>query len=103
MRLLHARPDHVGGCVRRWRTCPQRRRDPRIYERQSLPLRRLSQHRRRHPRGQDATSELIGMRPFAYERASSPEAALEAFDGERATAFLAGGTTLIDLMKLDVM
>jgi xanthine dehydrogenase YagS FAD-binding subunit len=43
------------------------------------------------------------MRPFAYERASSPEAALEAFDGERATAFLAGGTTLIDLMKLDVM
>ena len=43
------------------------------------------------------------MRPFAYERATSPDAALAAFKAERATAFLAGGTTLIDLMKLDVM
>jgi xanthine dehydrogenase YagS FAD-binding subunit len=43
------------------------------------------------------------MRPFAYERASSPEAALDAFQTDRPTAFLAGGTTLIDLMKLDVM
>lgn len=43
------------------------------------------------------------MRPFAYERAGSPEAALQASEGDRATAFLAGGTTLIDLMKLDVM
>jgi xanthine dehydrogenase YagS FAD-binding subunit len=43
------------------------------------------------------------MRPFVYERATSPEAALTAFKDDRATAFLAGGTTLIDLMKLDVM
>jgi xanthine dehydrogenase YagS FAD-binding subunit len=43
------------------------------------------------------------MRPFAYERATSPDAALAAVKDERATAFLAGGTTLIDLMKLDVM
>ena len=44
------------------------------------------------------------MRPFAYERATSPDAALAAFkEDERATAFLAGGTTLIDLMKLDVL
>jgi xanthine dehydrogenase YagS FAD-binding subunit len=43
------------------------------------------------------------MRPFAYERASSPEAALGAFRTDRPTAFLAGGTTLVDLMKLDVM
>jgi xanthine dehydrogenase YagS FAD-binding subunit len=43
------------------------------------------------------------MRPFAYERATSPDAALAAFNDERATAFLAGGTTLIDLMKLDVL
>lgn len=43
------------------------------------------------------------MRPFAYERANTPDAAIAAFDDERATAFLAGGTTLIDLMKLDVM
>ena len=43
------------------------------------------------------------MRPFAYERATSLDAALAAFTDERATAFLAGGTTLIDLMKLDVL
>jgi len=43
------------------------------------------------------------MRPFAYERATSPETALDAIKDDRATAFLAGGTTLIDLMKLDVM
>jgi xanthine dehydrogenase YagS FAD-binding subunit len=43
------------------------------------------------------------MRPFAYERANTPDAAVAAFDDARATAFLAGGTTLIDLMKLDVL
>src|SRR5688572_32973121 len=43
------------------------------------------------------------MRPFAYQRATSPDAAIAAFNDERATAFLAGGTTLIDLMKLDVL
>lgn len=43
------------------------------------------------------------MRPFVYERATSPAAALAAVKDERATAFLAGGTTLIDLMKLDVL
>ena len=43
------------------------------------------------------------MRPFAYERANSPDDAVAALDDARATAFLAGGTTLIDLMKLDVM
>jgi len=43
------------------------------------------------------------MRPFVYERTNSPDAAIAAFDDVRATAFLAGGTTLIDLMKLDVL
>jgi xanthine dehydrogenase YagS FAD-binding subunit len=43
------------------------------------------------------------MRPFAYERANSPETALAAADTGAASSFLAGGTTLIDLMKLDVM
>lgn len=46
------------------------------------------------------------MRPFAYERVDSPQAAVAAFanaasDGDR--QYLAGGTTLVDLMKLDVM
>jgi xanthine dehydrogenase YagS FAD-binding subunit len=45
------------------------------------------------------------MRPFAYQRVDSTEAALAAFvnasDVDR--QYLAGGTTLVDLMKLDVM
>jgi xanthine dehydrogenase YagS FAD-binding subunit len=51
------------------------------------------------------------MRPFAYIRASSPAAASQAAAGaggsmaptEAPVQFLAGGTTLLDLMKLDVM
>ncbi|MCW6510245.1 FAD binding domain-containing protein [Lichenifustis flavocetrariae] len=52
------------------------------------------------------------MRPFLYDRAASTESAPRAFDGlkeasliqGRAPAeYLAGGTTLLDLMKLDVM
>lgn len=41
------------------------------------------------------------MRTFAYEKASSPEAAVRNFDGT-VTRFIAGGTNLLDLMKLQV-
>ena len=53
VRLLHAGPDHVGDRLRRGGPCRNRRRNPRIHERQSLPLRRLSQHRRGDPRRRD--------------------------------------------------
>jgi xanthine dehydrogenase YagS FAD-binding subunit len=50
------------------------------------------------------------MRPFQHVRVDSAQAAVQAAAGARAssalqspTQFLAGGTTLIDLMKLDVM
>src|SRR5215470_8095453 len=49
------------------------------------------------------------MRPFAYENVSTTTAAVEAGIAQGASAlqspvhYLAGGTTLIDLMKLDVM
>ena len=52
------------------------------------------------------------MRPFAYQRTPDAPAALQASKGmpgasdrraDGATAYLAGGTTLLDLMKLDVM
>jgi xanthine dehydrogenase YagS FAD-binding subunit len=52
------------------------------------------------------------MRAFAYQRATDPSAAIQALAAsgevnspltEAATQPLAGGTTLIDLMKLDVM
>ncbi len=54
------------------------------------------------------------MRPFLYERASAPDAAAKALQaglgaqpapvqGRYPAEFIAGGTTLLDLMKLDVM
>jgi xanthine dehydrogenase YagS FAD-binding subunit len=50
------------------------------------------------------------MRPFAFEAVSTASAAIQAGAGARGTSalqspvqFLAGGTTLVDLMKLDVM
>lgn len=43
------------------------------------------------------------MRTFAFARADSVERALERRPGEPAGAFVAGGTTLLDLVKLDVM
>ena len=53
------------------------------------------------------------MRPFAYEQSSDAPAAVQAVAAARpgasdrradgASVFLAGGTTLLDLMKLDVM
>ena len=41
------------------------------------------------------------MRTFEYLRADSPEAAVDQA-GDRATRFIAGGTNLLDLMKLQV-
>ncbi len=43
------------------------------------------------------------MRPFEYERAADLAAAVAAAHEIPATSLLAGGTTLIDLMKLNVM
>jgi xanthine dehydrogenase YagS FAD-binding subunit len=46
------------------------------------------------------------MRPFLYQRAEDPQAAVAAFVTAPVAAerqYLAGGTTLVDLMKLDVM
>lgn len=43
------------------------------------------------------------MRPFSYVRPKTAEAAVEAFSGAGAGArYIAGGTTLYDLMKLDI-
>lgn len=43
------------------------------------------------------------MRPFQYERAGAPAEALAALARGGNAAFLAGGTTMLDLMKLDVL
>ena len=42
------------------------------------------------------------MRAFTYERASSPEAAAGAVARTPGAKFIAGGTNLLDLMKLQV-
>jgi xanthine dehydrogenase YagS FAD-binding subunit len=42
------------------------------------------------------------VRPFRYERADDAAAAVELLRREPGAAFLAGGTNLVDLMKLDV-
>ncbi len=50
------------------------------------------------------------MRPFTYQRAESPAAAISAFAStpsgaptQASVQYLAGGTTIVDLMKIDVM
>ncbi len=43
------------------------------------------------------------MQPFTYSRADTTAGAVKQVNGDARAAFLAGGTTLIDLMKLDVM
>ncbi|MDO9413247.1 MAG: xanthine dehydrogenase family protein subunit M [Pseudolabrys sp.] len=42
------------------------------------------------------------MRPFTYERAASPAAAATAAARNDGTKFIAGGTNLLDLMKLEI-
>jgi len=43
------------------------------------------------------------MQPFSYTSADSVAAALQAVDQQPGAVFFAGGTTLLDLMKLDVV
>lgn len=43
------------------------------------------------------------MNPFTYVEASEANGAIQAFKGSGDSVFFAGGTTLIDLMKLEVM
>ena len=51
VRLLHVGPDHVGRGAARGAVRPVGRRRAGAHERQHLPLRRLSEHRRRDPAG----------------------------------------------------
>ncbi len=42
------------------------------------------------------------MQPFAYQRAATPEAAVAAHGGRQDARYIAGGTNLLDLMKLQI-
>src|SRR5436190_6147598 len=97
MRLLHAGANLFGGGVHRGRAREIRRGYSRVDERQSLPLRRVSEYRGRGKRG---TNEV--MNPFAYSRANDAAGAVNAIAAKPRTKFLGGGTNLIDLMKMGV-
>src|SRR4051794_4628378 len=113
MRLLHTRADLLGGgnAGRGQGGDPQpchlgferagathECRAARTHERQYLSLRRLLQHcRSDHGSGREA-----GMRPFSYERASSPAEAAAAAARVDGAKFVTGGTNLLDLMKLEI-
>src|SRR5207302_3522157 len=81
----------------------RRRPDPRVPERQPLPLRCLRRHRRRRPAGRRDHQTGGLMRPFAYVAPGSLADAVDALrDAAPGTKVLAGGTTLYDLMKLGI-
>src|SRR5437588_4467578 len=71
-------------------------------ERQSLPLRRVSEHRRRGQRGAEQDARESIMNPFTYSRAADVSQAVSAVAAKPHTKFLGGGTNLIDLMKMGV-
>src|SRR4051812_4030094 len=113
MRLLHAGSDLLRRCgTRRGQAgdsqprhlgaectaTTDQRRTARTHERQHLPLRRLFQYRRSDHRGRREAS----MKSFTYERAKSPADAAAAAARTEGAKFIAGGTNLLDLMKLEI-
>src|SRR5437763_2696544 len=68
-------------------------------ERQSLSLRRVSEHSDSNQRSKD---ERWRMNPFTYSRAADANQAVTAVSGKPKSKFLGGGTNLIDLMKMGV-
>src|ERR1700738_2434166 len=104
MRLLHTRPNHECGGAdpgrpgRGWPRAGARR-----HERQSLSLRRLSRHHRSGVGGAaEPSSGRAGgggcMNRFDYVRPATVSEAVAAA-AVPGSAYLAGGTNLIDLMK----
>src|ERR1700712_1136202 len=63
---------------------------------QYLPLRRLFQYRR----GDGRSRREVRMKGFTYERATSPADAASKAASIAGAKFIAGGTNLLDLMKL---
>ncbi len=76
----------------------KRRRVARAHERQYLPLWRLLEHRR----GDQRSRRGAHMKAFSYERAGTPEEAAAAVEHQPHAKFIAGGTNLLDLMKLQI-
>src|SRR5438034_1096004 len=111
VRILHVRPDHVGRCIAQGTLRSRRCGGEGTDERQHLPMRRLCQDRGRDPTNSQkhlATSRSDLMHTFEFVRPADAAAAVTAA-AQASTAqqgadvrFVAGGTTLLDLMKLNV-
>ncbi len=109
MRLLHVGPDHVGGGVLEGAVRAGGRGGEGIHERQYLPLRSLSQHCRRY--SECATKrQATKSRMKTFQLTQPKDSAQASIAMSKAKTaqqgadirFIAGGTTLIDLMKLNV-
>src|SRR5258705_13448622 len=113
MRLLHARSDllrhrrpgrdqgrrsELRDSQSGSQAAGERRRTARADERQHLPLRRLFKHHRSHRR----CGGRPGVKTFTYARAGSPAEAANAAARTPGAKFIAGGTNLLDLMKLEI-
>src|SRR5438105_3231674 len=109
MRLLHIRPDHVGGGALKRTVRAGGCGRERIHERQYLPVRGVSEHCRCHSKcAEKCQAAETRMKTFALTRANDSAQAI-ATAAKATTAqqgaeirFIGGGTTLIDLMKLNV-
>jgi xanthine dehydrogenase YagS FAD-binding subunit len=97
VRPLYLRPDHVGYRLHRRRPRSFGRRDQILDEWQHLPVRRLSGDRCRDCRR--GRKELI-LFPFSLEKVRTEQDALRA--AAAGGRYIAGGTTLIDLMREEV-
>ena len=90
-------PSHVSADLTA-ATATQRRRAARAHERQHLPLRRLFEHRR----GDHRSAGRTGMKPSPTSARRSPSEAAAAAARNPGAKFIAGGTNLLDLMKLQI-
>src|SRR5262245_15542083 len=119
VRLLHARADPLGHLRRPGGACggakprharrstngrcrdADRRRDPGADERQRVSLCRLPEHRGRSEAS--ARERGAALKALTFQRATAAADAVRAVAAHPGAMFFAGGTTLVDLMKIDVL
>src|SRR6266567_4220153 len=101
-----------GSSARRSACCARRGRLAKLGERRSVPLRRLCQYCPGDQAGCPAGTRTVAdpasrkggtaMNPFRYERASDAPSAVALLAQEPGGVFLAGGTNLVDHLRLGV-
>ena len=102
MRLLHAGPDLFRGRLLKEGHAKDDDANPRMDERQSLPLRRLSEHRRRDQTGARQNGSVAHEAFRLFAREPMRQSAINRVAANPQGKFLGGGTNLVDLMKMGV-